>query len=364
MPKLPLGFDMTSLGQPTAGLPSLFDVPTQEEGLAATLMQSMPKKSKQDRAYQAEVSQLDVENQLREQLAKMPSDYKKMAGPYEAALQAQLARDPGAIANMNWAPLAGLVDAWTGSKFSQSYQAPESSTDKAMALHGQLAKLKGAEADSKLKLQKEIADIGATRQKLNTEKETQRAYQQMLADDRRKRQIEIDAKGLATKMTELKVPELMNTMQSIKSRVNSMEDGVRGYGKEFMLPDFLVSPEGQGLRQDVQALTNLLLKERSGAAVTDAESRRFLIELGAGRIKSAEQLRTGLAGLERRLGANIGGLSGGFSEDARKAYRTGFPQFQPELMTGTGWTGAAQKASSPKAEEDMTEEELMAELSR
>lgn len=64
-------------------------------------------------------------------------------------------------------------------------------------------------------------------------------------------------------------------------------------------PGFLLSEDGTKVRQNLQSLANRLLKSRSGAAVTDQEYKRFLLELEAGAIPSQENMIQGLQKMKR-----------------------------------------------------------------
>ncbi len=73
-----------------------------------------------------------------------------------------------------------------------------------------------------------------------------------------------------------------------------------GVGGSFR-PDFATPNDAVQFRQNVQSLANQLLKQRSGAAVTDQEYRRFLKEVGSGDFSSEENLMTGLAKMKKDL---------------------------------------------------------------
>jgi len=70
---------------------------------------------------------------------------------------------------------------------------------------------------------------------------------------------------------------------------------VPGYGDiEGALPNWLISDEGQEVRQAISSFKNPLLKLRSGAAVTATELERLNAELGEGFMVSEERLMYGL----------------------------------------------------------------------
>ena len=88
------------------------------------------------------------------------------------------------------------------------------------------------------------------------------------------------------------------------------------------LPTLVLSEEGKLLRQQVQSLTNIVLKDRSGAAVTVPEFERFKLELGTGGFKTEAELIEGLrlarSGIERHK-AN---LFSAHSGDAVKVFQS------------------------------------------
>ncbi len=62
-----------------------------------------------------------------------------------------------------------------------------------------------------------------------------------------------------------------------------------------------LTPELSRLRQVLAAVTNPILKTRSGAAVTTAEMERFKEEFGSNRFQNAQQVRDALASIRRSI---------------------------------------------------------------
>jgi hypothetical protein len=80
-----------------------------------------------------------------------------------------------------------------------------------------------------------------------------------------------------------------------------------------MRPDFLTNKEDVAFRQQVSSLANSLLKDRSGAAVTDQEYARFLKEIGSGNFSSEANLLSGLKKMQKDIedqNKNIGKIYG------------------------------------------------------
>lgn len=87
----------------------------------------------------------------------------------------------------------------------------------------------------------------------------------------------------------------LNTIDKLMGDIDSDKKDLPGYGLlGGLTPDFLQSKEGVQLRQAVQALVNVKLKDRSGAAVTEPEYERFKKEFGTGSWSTEQQLRNGL----------------------------------------------------------------------
>jgi hypothetical protein len=124
--------------------------------------------------------------------------------------------------------------------------------------------------------------------------------------DRDQREAERKAQATERKVTKFSaeldksnVPAFESALANVESLIKRYQD-LPGFGFGVGgLPDFLVTKEGQELRQAVQALANIVIKDRSGAAVTNQELKRFLKEIGSGALRNDQQLRTGLENLRR-----------------------------------------------------------------
>ena len=90
-------------------------------------------------------------------------------------------------------------------------------------------------------------------------------------------------------------------------------------------PDVLTPTADVSFRQNVQALANRLLKARSGAAVTDTEYRRFLMEAGSGDFSSEQNLMTGLKKMRDDIKLQSTNILKSADPDAAREYehRTG-----------------------------------------
>jgi hypothetical protein len=110
--------------------------------------------------------------------------------------------------------------------------------------------------------------------------------------------------------------------------------------------------EGQKLRQETASVANILLKSRSGAAVTNPEYRRFLEEAGTGAIMSEERFKQGIRMMRQDM------------ENIKNTVRNGTdPEMYDEVMS-KGRPAPVGGNTAPKSYDDMTEEELDAELAK
>jgi hypothetical protein len=103
--------------------------------------------------------------------------------------------------------------------------------------------------------------------------------------------------------------------------------GVGGLANVAGLPlvgggaEVLLSQEGQNVRQAVASFRNIVLKARSGGAVTPSEAERMLEELGLGAFRTDAQLRQGLRNARDVLNAKLGNLEAAVDPEALAEYR-------------------------------------------
>lgn len=96
---------------------------------------------------------------------------------------------------------------------------------------------------------------------------------------------------------------------------------IPGYGRlEGALPNAVLSTDAQTTRANMQQAANILLKARSGAAVTNSEMERFLREVGSGAWMDEETLRRGWANVEKTFGARLNNIVSGFDKQTRDEY--------------------------------------------
>jgi hypothetical protein len=142
-----------------------------------------------------------------------------------------------------------------------------------------------------------------------------------LQDEKRRKETDHNVQTLSKRLTDGGLAELGTVGKDILSKINlDSEDDIPGAGMTGFLPDFLVSQEGKDVRQSVGALRNIILKARSGGAVTPQEAARFEEELGIGAKRTDAQLRTGLKSVLGQLNAKKKGLLAGFDDSTRNEF--------------------------------------------
>lgn len=132
---------------------------------------------------------------------------------------------------------------------------------------------------------------------------------------------------------------------------------VAGYGATGFLPDFLVTKAGKDNRQAVASLRNILLKARSGGAVTPEEEARYLGELGEGSSKSDDQLRQGIKNTINFLKSKQQNIAAGFTPAVIQQYKNQggqLPFAQDQLRAPLAMNApAAPGQTPPPANEEM-----------
>ena len=91
------------------------------------------------------------------------------------------------------------------------------------------------------------------------------------------------------------------------------------------MPNMLTGDEGQIVRGAIASVVNPLLRARSGAAVTENELNRFLMEMGMGPGASEESFRQGWQRIQQVIDAERQAIRGGHSPEALDLFqqRTG-----------------------------------------
>jgi hypothetical protein len=96
---------------------------------------------------------------------------------------------------------------------------------------------------------------------------------------------------------------------------------VPGVGAGAFVPGQMLDNKGRDARQEVAALRNVILKARSGGAVTEPEADRFLQELGSGMGQTDAQLRTGLRIIRDQVASKLRDAQMGLRPELLDVYR-------------------------------------------
>jgi hypothetical protein len=164
---------------------------------------------------------------------------------------------------------------------------------------------------------------------------------------------------LGRKLSESGLPTLMDKISQIESTLGmSIEDALQkkpdipGYGLlARQVPDFMSSEQGEKMRRLVSGLSNIELKKRSGAAVTDPEFQRFLQEFGSGRLATERSLLTGLKQLKDAYSKDVQTIRSGFNQDAVQMYED---DFGSDILSGNGQQGQPDPAVEAKIQTFMS----------
>ncbi len=233
-----------------------------------------------------------------------------------------------------------------------------------VAADGNLEAIPGGPADAR---SGEFAQRAADREEARLARE---ADKQERDRDRKSVKLDADVRHFSEQLQKAKIPEFHAMLEDLKAEIAqhvgknippevlkkyegkpiptevlAKYGDIPGVGQTGNLWQFLLSDEGQKVRQKIMALQNIELKERSGSAVTDNEMRRYLQELG-GTFKSDKQVLDAINNVETRFKAIKQNSVAGASDDVLGEYhrREGI-----ELRRGNGATPPAAKPATTAA---------------
>lgn len=187
--------------------------------------------------------------------------------------------------------------------------------------------------------------------------EALKANREQLSEDRKARrdlqerqQLETKVQRHATEMQKAGLPELVSTYNELHDVFTSGKD-VKGLGfLESHVPGALLSSEAVRNRTNLQQMANALLKSRSGAAVSDQEYRRFLLELQAGKFPTERSIKAHLGKMGQDARTIIGQLEAGLPQEALQEYKS-----HPGAVTATDVNDP--EALSPKPTKSIMKKE-------
>lgn len=139
---------------------------------------------------------------------------------------------------------------------------------------------------------------------------------------------------LSKRAADEQIPLVETQLRTIEGALQQFTDAkgdvvkdVPGFGRmDSLVPNWAASTEALDLRQQVQSLANVVLKSRSGAAVTDNELRRFLVEAGSGKMMPEAQLVKGIRLMRQWFNAQKSNLRAGYAPGIVQSYYDNAPE--------------------------------------
>jgi len=146
----------------------------------------------------------------------------------------------------------------------------------------------------------------------------------------------------ANKLQDEGIPEFEKALTEAENVIGKYAGGdIPGYGRIVGgIPTRALPEESRQVRQTLAALRNIILKARSGAAVTDQELRRLVEEIGSGFGMSDADVVSGIKRIRDRLETIKGNLTAGVSDEVLSTYteRGGLPLRRGGGGATTDWS--------------------------
>ena len=132
---------------------------------------------------------------------------------------------------------------------------------------------------------------------------------------------------LSSDIVKNKIPELEKTLLDIDSEFAKFKrtpDGkieIPGYGAgPNALPAWMLTAEGKKMRQKIGTAAELLLRQRSGAAINESEEKRLRGLAGVNPLQTEGEILTGLELIRNTATSVKEAISGGYSPDVLQEY--------------------------------------------
>lgn len=244
----------------------------------------------------------DTSKQFESTLTTNPaSDVSKQ---YQNLLSRFLKKDPREFSKMSAAQIKDQIPA-----IEKLSQMENQRAMKDMTMQGQADARKDAAENRRLQFEA----LQQNRQSLNEDRDLKRQLQEQQSKEGK-------VQRYSETINKEQIPELVTSYNRLFPKMTSGKDipGVGVFASH--IPNLLVSAEGKSVRQDLQKIANVVLKRRSGAAVTDPEYNRFLTELQAGKMPTEEALKLYYDKLGQDMTATLGQLESGLPTDALQEY--------------------------------------------
>lgn len=187
----------------------------------------------------------------------------------------------------------------------------------------------------------EMAQFNQRQGDLNAQREANLELRRQGMNQQQQQQLQTKVGQFSNQLQKIGIPQAQQQLDYIQQTIDKNGGSIPGYGRaESLMPDFLVSAEGQAMRQAVASFANVLLKTRSGAAVTEPEQQRFLQELGTGKLMSEDRLKQGLEMMRGLLESEKKNAAAGVSNDVLDSYMgtPGAMDFSGYRKSGGGGT--------------------------
>lgn len=170
--------------------------------------------------------------------------------------------------------------------------------------------------------QDRLQELKNQREFQNNFRQSQQEQQQQQREFQNDQKIQGQTNQFSNQIQKIGIPQAQTQLDVIKGFMDKYKDKeIPGYSiTDSILPTAMLGPEGQQMRQAVASFANVLLKTRSGAAVTDPEQRRFMEELGTGKFVSSARLRQGITQMQGLLDAEKKNAAAGVSQDVLDRY--------------------------------------------
>lgn len=214
----------------------------------------------------------------------------------------------------------------------------------------------------------QVESLKMQQEKLQLDKDLKKS--QAEEKEARKKQIEENkVKDYGKWISQSGIPELNQTLNEITA-ITSRHKDLPGYGQTGWVPEFALSSEGKKLRSQIGNLFNVVLKDRSGAAVTDQELTRLKNEFLTNKWNTDEDIRTGLEQYKNRLVEVVRNINAASPEEAVEGYKKKGRDYLGEINSYAFSEGAKNKKPglpaglTPEEEAELAELEAMEAASR
>lgn len=130
-----------------------------------------------------------------------------------------------------------------------------------------------------------------------------------------------DVQQLSKALEAAKLPVASKVLGSAEALIKEDESLLEyATGPKSVLPDATIPEKARYLRQSIDKVFNIELKDRSGAAVTIPELQRLKDEYGRGAFKTPAQLKNAITQARELITDHYRSIGAGFGPDVLKAY--------------------------------------------